>query len=358
MAKKAYIVLGLVVVLTLVCVMSFAHTTAKAKAKIDEGFADDSCPKEAVRTPDGKIKVGDKLFSTMPEYVTYLSGLYAQGASCIPPKVTHHATPVDGMLGGLGNGLAPPHSTGRNVLTNGEKEMSATTPIEKLDDYEYTRVFQEEKGSRTPISKESTSQLLGSRVLDWATLPFNSETRAKQEDEFVSGRMDSGFREPASGVFFKTMDLQPPDSDAEREREQAVLAAYRPTDISEHNVDSETQVVGKLVHEMYESDPNWEPVVTKINDYQWEVQELRPKQRKEKYEEERSRNLALAEEKGEIIPPPSVSIDDRLRADPYFDKAGVGDRDSNSFWKYDDFKKWTPGLERMFAPTFDNQKWY
>lgn len=336
------------------------------KTTVKEHFTNVAeCPKEAVRTPDGKINVGDTIFSTMTEYVNYLNGLYANGASCIPPKVTKHNSPIDGILGGLGNGAEPPQAFdrqggAREVLDyKHTEETSAKTPIKKLDDYEYTRVFNEEKGSRTPISKESTSALLTSRVLDWATLPFNSEARADKEDTFVSGRMDSGFRDPQSGVFFKNLDsVQPPDMDAEHQREQKLLSAYRPTEVSEHRIDSETQAVGKLVHEMYAGDQNWEPVVTKVNDYQWEVTELRPKPRKEQYEEEKSKNLALAQERGETLPPPNLSIDDRLRADPYFDKAGVGDNDNNKFWKYDDFKKWTPGLERMFAPTFDNQKWY
>jgi hypothetical protein len=48
---------------------------------------------------------------------------------------------------------------------------------------------------------------------------------------------------------------------------------------------------------------------------------------------------------------------DRLADDPYFDKAGVTDTSNDRFWKYSDFNKWTPGLERMFAPTFSQEQW-
>jgi hypothetical protein len=58
-----------------------------------------------------------------------------------------------------------------------------------------------------------------------------------------------------------------------------------------------------------------------------------------------------------MMPPPTVNIDDRNRGDPYFDKSGVGDRDNDKVWQYKDFKKWTPGLERMFAPTMDTKEW-
>ena len=45
------------------------------------------------------------------------------------------------------------------------------------------------------------------------------------------------------------------------------------------------------------------------------------------------------------------------RQDPYFDKGGVIDYEGDRFYKYDNFSKWTPGLERMFAPTFDQNDW-
>ena len=43
--------------------------------------------------------------------------------------------------------------------------------------------------------------------------------------------------------------------------------------------------------------------------------------------------------------------------DPYFDKTGVLDYEGDHFYRYDSFAKWTPGLERMFAPTFDQNDW-
>jgi hypothetical protein len=43
--------------------------------------------------------------------------------------------------------------------------------------------------------------------------------------------------------------------------------------------------------------------------------------------------------------------------DPYFDKTGVIDYEGDKFYRYDQFAKWTPGLERMFAPTFDQNDW-
>lgn len=329
----------------------------------------ETCPTSATRTNDGRIVVepGHKSFSTLSDYVAYLSGLYANGSKCIPPKVSMNNQPTLGIFGGLGNGNGTPDSPNRESATRSVLDMdfseqtSAKTSINKLDDYEYTRVNEVERDSANRIEKDQKNHLLKSRVLDWANLPFNSETRAQKEDEFISGRMETAYREPKSGVFFNTMNgktLEPPDVDAALLREQKLLASYRPTDLGNHIIDSESEAVARLVNEEYGSDPNWEPVVSKVGENQWEVTELRPKPRKERYEDSETIRLSTAEQEGKVQPRASISINDQTRNDPFFDKGGLGDRDNDTFWQYDDFRKWTPGLERMFAPTTDNRRWY
>ena len=338
-----------------------------------EGFvgrsADAQCPVEASRGPDGRIhiKPGDKSFQTMSDYVGYLSDLYGKGAACLAPKVRNYREPIPGLFGGLGVGAEPPKAANlqaadRSVLDMREPEETyANTKINKLDDYEYTRVEQSERGSRNKMSEAVKNELLEGRKLDWANLPFNSEARAASEDEFIAGRLENMYRDPKTGVFFRTLEggaLLPPDVEAEKMREQKILSSYRPTDITKHTIDSKTEQVAKLVNEMYKTDPKYEPVITKVDENKWEVSELRPRPQKETYAEGQAMDLVLAEEKGFAVPPPEINISDRLQDDPYFDKAGVGDRTNNKFWDYKEFNKWTPGLERMFAPTLDNKAWY
>lgn len=361
-------ILGIIVVVA-ICIVFGIHWLINRRA--NEPFTDSSvngkeCPTEAKRGPDGRIyvKPGNKSFGTLPDYVGYLRDLYAGGATCIPPKVQPNRETVSGILGGLGNGQEPPAATQmqgaeRDVLNfdSTAETTSAKTPIHKLDDYEYTRVFQSEKQERMSAGPKEP---ITSHILDWAKLPFNSEERAAQEDEFVAGRMEAGFREPKSGVFFNSMESKtvlPPDVEAAKLREQKILASYQPTAISKHIIDSETEAVGKLVHDMYASDSAWEPVVTKVDENRYEVTELRPKPRIESYEDDKTVSLATAEERGIAIPPPSLDIHDRLQDDPYFDKSGVGDRVNSRYWNYNDFKKWTPSLERMFAPTDSTREW-
>lgn len=365
MRKAVYMLVA--VLLAMFLIVGVRRIKHEKHEKFEDATND--CPTEAIRGPDGRIHVnpGNRSFQTLSDYIGFLSGLYAKGSACIPPKVKPHRSTIDGILGGLGNGKQTPESvnlegTSRDIMDHeGEEGPFVKKPINKLDDYEYSRVFEQERGARNSLSQASKNELLETRVLDWANLPFNSEERAKEEDSFIAGRMEGGFREPKSGVFFNTVQgktLEPPDVEAARMREQKILAAYRPTDISKHIMDNETEAVANLVNKVYAEDKAWEPVLTKVGDNQWEVNELRPKPRKERYESETTQELSMMEAKGLVVPPPIVDIDDRIRGDPYFDKSGLGDRDNNRLWNYKDFNKWTPGLERVFAPTADNKAWY
>jgi hypothetical protein len=358
-----------VVVLSVVVLLACVYVS---HAYVKEGFTVPQCPDRAVRTSEGMIEAGDRTFKSLEDYTSYLRDLYAQGARCLPPLVEEgtlankNGTILPGILGGLGNGAEPPEASNRQGSTRevlnmpGQEATSATTPIKKLDDYEYTRVFKTESPQRTGLSPESKSDMLSKYVLDWAKLPFNSQERATKEDEFVAGRMEGGFRDPASGVFFNNFEnphIVNPAEEAAKLREQTILAQYQPTDVSTHIIDSDTAAVAKLVNDVYANDPNWEPVVARTDENKWEVRELRPKARKEKWEDANTVFLATAEGSQQVAAAPSLQISDRLADDPYFDKAGVADKSNDRFWKYSDFNKWTPGLERMFAPTFSQEQW-
>ena len=371
-SKELKIVAFVALILVVVFIMSAGRPNKEKFTGSSKISGEIECPIAAIRTPEGRIKVqpGDQTFSSMDEYTTYLSGLYAKGSTCIPPMVQQNKTPVDQILGGLGVGAPSPsdlnrEGAGREVLDTDfdNEQTSAKTPINKLDDYEYSRVFESERDNRNSISTETKNELLSKRVLDWANLPFNSEAHAANAEEFIAGRMEDVYVEPKSGVFFRNAEgapLLPPDAEAEKLREQQILASYKPTDISKHVVDSRTEQVAKLVNQMYENDPDWTPVVEKQNDNNYAITELLPKARKERWEDARAQHQSLREleEKGKVIPPPTLTIDDRIRNDPYFEKSGLGDRDNDRLWNYNDFRKWTPGLERMFAPTADNKEWY
>ena len=334
---------------------------------------DSSCPISASRQADGTILVQpqNKVFQTLPDYVAWLSSLYDNGSQCIPPTLApNREEPTDGLFGGLGNSAEPPSAmnrqgAAREVLNTDlqNEQTSAKTPINKLDDYEYTRVYQSERPTRNATSQSTLNELMGTRTLDWANLPFNSEERAKQEDTFIAGRLNEVYKDPESKVFFKNVTdegVLPPDVEAEKLREAKLLAAYRPTAIDHHKIDDESRAVANLVEKMYQEDPNWLPVVEKTGENQYQVTELLAKPRKERWEEASAKAVSLDErqqsQQSQPTPHAELTISDQLQ-DPYFEPDGVADRTNNRFWNYNDFRKWTPGLERMFAPTQDKREW-
>lgn len=358
-----------------------------------------TCPTSAHRDARGKIHVepSGRVFDTMVEYVSAMTELFNQPgyAGCIVPTVKPYTGPQEGVLGGQGIGVlsgdqvgmqgpdrsvintalldaqekrlqqqTPAEAGGVIMLENPGELTSATSPINKLDDYEYSRVFELENAPRnSQLSKAQKDALTGQYQLDWSVLPFNSEKRSQIEEAFTTQRMEDGFRDPKTGVFFRNMEgveVVPPDEEAQQ-REQKILTGYQPTDLTTHVVDDEMERVAKVVAQTYEGDPDWEPVVEKRGEHQYAVTELRPRRKKEEWEGEETPTVQQAKDRGLLTGEslqPAVDISDRQHNDPFFDKSGLVDYDNNRVWKYQDFNKWTPGLERMFAPTNDTQAWY
>jgi hypothetical protein len=332
---------------------------------------DNDCPISAQRQPDSRILVQpqNRSFDSMSDYVIWLSSLSAAGSVCVPPYVkgTREVEMIQSSNSPDPNEGNKPNSTNpedgaksKNVFTKqveGE-QTSAKTPINRMDDYEYSRVFQSESSPRNEIAKASVNSLMAKNQFDWAQLPFNSQKRDDEETEFISGRLDDAFREPKTGVFFRNMEgftVNPPDLDGQDRAEKAVLEGFtaKPAEsLTEHTVED----VAELVKKMYSDDPEWEPVVEKVSEHEYRVIELRPKPKKEAYKnEDEPETVERSKEMGMISA--EVEIEGGSSKDPYFDKQGVVDYGNDRFFEYKDFKKWTPGLERMFAPTLNQTNW-
>jgi len=348
--------------------------------KIKEGFSSkgvvsltskngNECPLSAIRKEDGKIHVEPQgvSFDTMGDYVIWLSSLSTAGEICIPPYVKgpREVDVVQETSSNTGNreigNLKEPISeqnTFGNVFTKqveGEQTY-AKTPINKMDDYEYTRIFQNENSPRGELSKTTVNSLTAKNQFDWAKLPFNSETRTAAENEFVTGRMDNATRDPKSGVFFNNLEganILPPDSTLDS-KEKNNLESFK-EESAEHLLQHDSDDVAEMVKKMYENDPNWEPVVERIGTNEYRVSELRPKPRKEQYADSHE-DMTIERAKADGIISPTVEVESNS-TDPYFDKRGVLDYSNDRFHEYNDFRKWTPGLERMFAPTLDTTNW-
>ena len=191
---------------------------------------------------------------------------------------------------------------------------------------------------------------------DWSILPNNSQTKMDKEIEFISGRKDNTFKDPKTGVFFKNMEgssIIPPNEDKD-EQEKSELNNFTP-EKPENLITNDSEDIGEIVSKMYANDPNWEPVVERVGENEYRVSELRPKARREKYAENNDDEKTIERAKADGLVSANVEVEGSV--DPYFDKRGVIDYSNDRFWEYNDFKKWTPGLERMFAPTLDTTNW-
>jgi hypothetical protein len=374
MAKSNFILMGILVFIIIVLFSILCwYGIMFYKLKTSEGFAnpgvvslsnnvENECPLSAERQLDGRILVQpqNRSFDSMGDYTAWISSTIAAGSMCAPPFVNgpREVVVTSNRDTGPNKEVIKEMNNSRNVFTKQvEGEMTyAKTDIKKLDDYEYTRIFQNENSPRGNISKTAVNSMMASHQWDWAKLPYNSEARAAKENSFIAGREDSAIRDPKTGVFFKTLEgfeVNPPDTAAINENEKKSLATYTETpaeNLLKHNV----QDVAELVKKMYADDPDWEPVVERVNDNEFRVSELRPKRRVEYYAGEEEQTIERAKEGGNVSA--GVTVEGG-RQDPFFDKKGVLDYSNDRFWEYKDFKQWTPGLERMFAPTLDTTNW-
>ena len=331
---------------------------------------DNECPISAQRKEDGKIHVEPQgiSFDTIGDYIIWFSSLSTTGETCIPPYVKGPRE-VDvvqsSMSPGMGDakystmpGKVNTQNTFGNVHTKqveGEQTY-AKTPIDKLDDYEFTRIFQNEDSPRSELSRTNVNSLMAKNQFDWSILPNNSQTKMDKEIEFISGRKDNTFKDPKTGVFFKNMEgssIIPPNEDKD-EQEKSELNNFTP-EKPENLITNDSEDIGEIVSKMYANDPNWEPVVERVGENEYRVSELRPKARREKYAENNDDEKTIERAKADGLVSANVEVEGSV--DPYFDKRGVIDYSNDRFWEYNDFKKWTPGLERMFAPTLDTTNW-
>jgi len=338
-----------------------------------ESFTSEQAPgcfTTAKRGSDGKIHVqpGDQTFENLSEYTSALADQYSLGKLCIPPQVKQFRSPVEGVLGGLGVNAIGPNGVNQQNATRVVTESDVDrpwdqTPINSVEDYDRTNVYENERDSRHgAMSTAVINDLSNKYKMDWAQLPFNSEAKAAQEDAFVAGRLENVYREPKSGTFFKNMmgdGLFPPNTDEREQNERRILNSYKAPQVAKNEEEEETSMIGRLVKKLFASDKEYEPVVEKSGANKWEITELIPKPRKETWADaDNGTSIDSAVRAGWIPQNPSMQIFDHGTSDPAFYRAGVADNDNGRFWNYKDFNKFTPGLERMFSPTNATREWY
>lgn len=288
-----------------------------------------ACDIELTRGIDGALTLqpSGRRFADMNEFQQWWHSSGAN-ARCPLPLMTG-AREVDVLMSGRGSRA---------------EETWAKTPINKVDDYEFSRVFGYQKGDRMIVPPQNFNMILQQRSFDWADRPVTSDERKSTYLGLVEGFTAEGelsdAREAAARFGEKgSSRFAGGDSDPDLECKMS----------------REAREVANMVARAYESDPNFEPVVTKVGPNHWEVTELKPRRRM-------AEEAELVDER--VVDTRDDSVDIQFRygprtpqeaIDPYFPSLPF---DSDRRASADPFYGPVPGMERMFGPTFDHKRWY
>ena len=211
----------------------------------------------------------------------------------------------------------------------GEFEVPfTTTPINKADDYEFSRIFGYERGDRMIVPRQDYNLILTQRSFDWPDKPLSSDER--QEKAKYLGIVE-GF--DATGEFVQRYGEKKVESDCHINREDREIA--------------------EMVANTYKSDADYEPVVTRLGANHWEVAELKPRR---KMDSDESNADTIVDPNNQSVDIHykyyDTDVDQKNLIDPYFPSG-------NAAWTSaaNGVPGPIPGMERMFAPTFDHKDW-
>ena len=257
-----------------------------------------------------------------------------------------------------------------------EENLYARTPINKVDDYEFSRIFGYQAGDRMIVPEQNFDLILNQRRFDWPDQPLLADERADKyrdmppgvTEGFANGlpyrngsAVSEGFAEGRDGSNLKEIVLSEPTA-----MEQTVEAVSRYGERRRRHRDQrveeietaescklsrEDREVAAMVAATY-TDPNSEPVVTRVGPHNWEVSEL--KQLRAASHEEEPRRKPYGKDDVDIRFKYRQAADAEEAIDPYFpvDTMPYGSNERDRFYGP------VPGMERMFGPTFDTKHWY
>jgi hypothetical protein len=235
-----------------------------------------------------------------------------------------------------------------------EQEVEApyvNSAIMDVDDYDYNLVFQNE-GDRE-VSQKMINKLKSQYPMDWSINPPSSATfqagMKRMKESFKDAPAQPKGMDPYNEI--TELRLQPPDTTLQETEERKILQTYQPKsggDLTTYNVnDAET-----LISKIYDAKGLIASVVkTQPNVY--EVVGTRRKDQKILYEDEEApAQRAPVARAGEAnITVPVTAVDVAAGLDPFY---STGSSSHVGRW---DYQRFTPGLERMFAPTYPTAEW-
>lgn len=222
-----------------------------------------------------------------------------------------------------------------------------------VDDYEYNMIFQNE-GDRE-ITKELQNKLQSQYPMDWSVQPPSSVHFQTGKKRLMESFANAPVPQPKGENPYKEISgksMTPPDTSLQEMEERKILQTYKPKsigDLTTYNLEDAQELIKKI----YDA-KGLIPDVRHKDGNIYEIVGTRRKDEKIVYEDEEApAQEAPVQAAGEAtITVPPVAADVSAGLDPFFTPSASTKLDR---W---DYTKFTPGLERMFAPTYPTVEWY
>jgi len=219
-------------------------------------------------------------------------------------------------------------------------------PINDVDDYEHTLVFKNE-GAKG-LTKANRDLLMSAYPMDWSTHPPSSAVFEQGFADFVNEKAN---RSPQTGPNpYATMEgfnTLPPVTEKE------VLATYvpkKPQELTTYDAADAKEIIDKI-YSAKGLIADMKPSTTDSNVFI--ITGVRNKGSPINYEPDAEASDGAVKAAGEnTIEAPVVYTSEQQGLDPFFTP---GDSTRDGKW---DYTRFTPGLERSFAPNEPMQNWY
>ena len=228
-----------------------------------------------------------------------------------------------------------------------------TEAINNLDQYELEAVFDGEGDKE--LSKAQINKMTQRYPLDWSNQPPNSSKFQSGQAKYIDSYSANSSAEELSKPYEAIGDgnLRPPDTIQIEKNEKEILQTYAPkkaNDLTTYDIDDADALMRKIY-----TPKGLTPTVLRKEGNVFEVVSTRQIKNKIEYEDELPDTLASSNPNpaaGEaIIHIPAVATETAAGLDPFYEPTTATRSDRA------DYTKWTPGLERMFAPTHKITDW-
>ena len=247
---------------------------------------------------------------------------------------------------------SPFDASGRLVFDSSITPPYATDDILSVDDYEYNMVFENE-GDRG-LTKATRDQLISQYPKDWTTQPPSSSHFQQGLANFKEGFAAAAITAPSSNPYMAIDgDMKPPVYTDEKD----ILATYvpkKPNELTTYDAADAKEIVDRIY-----GAKGLIADFKKTGDNTYTIMTTRKKDEAIVYEgEDASGAYAPTSSQPVVSAGESVTtlatVENYKTPDPFFT---VNPNNKTRMGKWD-YSSWTPGLERMFAPTEPQKNWY